>query len=936
MLQQNEPDATGVAGGGGGESLEHAVQELALAKEPDAASRARRFAVQGLEGMPDELIGDTELVVAELVTNALLHGKPPVRVRLTRRDDGVRVEVFDQGARPPMRIRNAGQAMTGRGLELVAALSREWGADQEDGGKVVWAELPALAPEPGQVLSPALYADLLSTWDDSPSEDELFVVELGDVPTDLLLEAKSHVDNLVREFVLASSGAAPQPAAPGAGGLQALVQSVVHDFAAARTQIKEQALTAVGRGAAMTHLELRLPASAADAGERYLAALDESDRYARAARLLTLEAPPVHKVFRRWYVEALIEQLRGMVSGATMRRPPTFAERLAEEFTALAPMRQTAARLSMVQKVTAELAAAATIQDVAQTVVDNALEILRATSAVVYLLGEDGMLRSVRRPGVGDEDLARAYDTFPADSDLPGGIVLRTGLPLVFRSGADMAAQFPQLTGNYPEDTRLLVAPLIVGEHRLGVLALRFHGTELVDEDTQLSMLTTLAGVTSQALERAVATSAASEAAERLALLAEASVVLASSLDHRVVLQAIADLVVPRLADWCVIQLLVEGALTTVGITHFDRERTLWARSLQDKYPTDMTLPTGAPNVIRTGASELYVAVPDELLTEASLDSEHLDLLRGLSIHSAIVVPLTGRTGVVGAITLIHAESGRVYNSNDLSLAEDLARRAATAVETAHAFREQSTRLADVLRVAEAAQHAILAQPPAQVGQIALAARYVSAAAEALVGGDLYEITARPNAVRLLIGDVRGKGLEAVRVATIVLGEFRAAAADLDDLAEVARQIDRRVRHYLSDEDFVTALIADVNDDGTYTFVNCGHPSPLLATGGRVRELESDPSVPLGLGVDPVVGSGVLAEGDRLLLYTDGMLEARNATGEFVDLMTVAAPLAKAPLELVLDDVLHSLQRWTGGPLSDDLALLLAEYRGSSQTPEIS
>jgi serine phosphatase RsbU (regulator of sigma subunit) len=118
-----------------------------------------------------------------------------------------------------------------------------------------------------------------------------------------------------------------------------------------------------------------------------------------------------------------------------------------------------------------------------------------------------------------------------------------------------------------------------------------------------------------------------------------------------------------------------------------------------------------------------------------------------------------------------------------------------------------------------------------------------------------------------------------------------------------------------------------VNDDGTYTFVNCGHPAPLLASGGTVRELEGDHSVPLGLGVEPVIGRGVLTPGDRLLLYTDGMLEARDTRGRFVDLERVTSPLAEAPLDEVLDDVLRLLQRWTGGPLSDDLALLVAEYR---------
>jgi serine phosphatase RsbU (regulator of sigma subunit) len=250
-------------------------------------------------------------------------------------------------------------------------------------------------------------------------------------------------------------------------------------------------------------------------------------------------------------------------------------------------------------------------------------------------------------------------------------------------------------------------------------------------------------------------------------------------------------------------------------------------------------------------------------------------------------------------------------------------------VETAHAFNEQSTRLADVMRVAEAAQHAILARPPHQIGAIALAARYISAAAEALVGGDLYETIARPGAVRLLIGDVRGKGLDAVRIATIVLGEFRAAAADLDDLVQVARQIDRRVRTYLDDEDFVTALIADLNDDGTFTLVSCGHPAPLLVSAADTHEVTCPATVPLGLGVEPLLISGTLTHGDRLLLYTDGLIEARDTRGGFVDRDEVTSPLASAPLDRVLDDILKEVRRRTGGPLSDDLALLVAEYRGT-------
>jgi serine phosphatase RsbU (regulator of sigma subunit) len=182
-------------------------------------------------------------------------------------------------------------------------------------------------------------------------------------------------------------------------------------------------------------------------------------------------------------------------------------------------------------------------------------------------------------------------------------------------------------------------------------------------------------------------------------------------------------------------------------------------------------------------------------------------------------------------------------------------------------------------------------------------------------------------AVRLLIGDVRGKGLTAVRTATIVLGEFRAAAADVDDLGDLAAQIDRRVRHYLGDEDFVTALVAEIREDGSYALACCGHPSPLLARGGQVTEMDIEHSLPLGLGAAPSVLAGRLEPGDRLLMYTDGIIEARNADGGFVDFMEVVEAVGNGSLNNALDQILAALHEATGPELGDDLALLIAEYQ---------
>jgi serine phosphatase RsbU (regulator of sigma subunit)/anti-sigma regulatory factor (Ser/Thr protein kinase) len=912
--------------------MDATVDELALDAASDAVPRARRFTVEALCAAAPELRDDAELVVAELVTNALLHGSPPITLRVHRRPDAVRIEVDDHGPRPPIVVRGGHDAMTGRGLTLVGRLSRAWGVEPcSAGGKTVWADLGRglLTGDLDTREPDGLDIDaLLAEWGDGEPSEPLFTVELGAVPTELLIAAKAHIDNLVREFILAES-AAGAPGAPGLSReLRAMVQTVVHGFADARAQIKQQAVAAAARGDRHTHLRLTLAAGAADAGERYLAALDEADRYARAARLLTLETPPVHRLFREWYVHALVDQLRRRAAGEDAGPVPTFQERLQAEVAELSPLREVAERLRLLQQVTAELTGAQTVDEIVSLVCVRAHDVLGAVSARIHLLTPDRKLRSAATVG-GDAGVAPMYDEFDADARLPGGEALRSGAPVVVRSVEDLTARFPDLAKVYdPHERTLLVAPLVVGDHQLGVLTLAFHGEGVVDERTQLTFLTTLADVTAQALERASAAAAAAAASEQLAFLAEASVLLSSTLDYRAVLEAVAGLVVPRLADWCAIQLLEDGRLNTVALTHVDPMRVAWAQEVSARYPDDMDAPTGAPNVIRTGRSELYPHIPPELIAAAAVDDEHLRLIEQFGLSSGLVVPLVGRSGVIGALSLIYAESGRRYDESDVGFAEDLARRAALAVETAHAFHEQSGRLATVTRVAEAAQHAILATLPPRLGAVELSARYVSAAAEALVGGDLYEVVERGETVRLLVGDVRGKGLEAVRLATVVLGEFRAAAADIERLPDVAGQIDRRLRRYLADEDFVTAVLAEIDPDGSYTLVSCGHPPALVTRGGAIEEVPSPTGLPLGLGAQPEVVTGVLEPGDRLFLYTDGLVEARGADGRFVTVREVVAPLLGGRLDEVLDKILVALRAAVGGALADDLALVVAQYAG--------
>ncbi|MGW1990681.1 PP2C family protein-serine/threonine phosphatase [Embleya sp. NPDC001921] len=294
---------------------------------------------------------------------------------------------------------------------------------------------------------------------------------------------------------------------------------------------------------------------------------------------------------------------------------------------------------------------------------------------------------------------------------------------------------------------------------------------------------------------------------------------------------------------------------------------------------------------------------------------------------------ITGAVAAVVAVALTALGQGRGGGEPFITLVS-IALVTATAWAGVHVRMRQERTIEEVRSVAEAAQEVLLPQVPRTLGSLTVGVRYRAAAAEARIGGDLYEVVPTPFGVRVAIGDVRGKGLGAVRTAAAVLSAFREAAYEEPELPGVARRLSASLERRLGedDEEFVTLiLLGFLNEGACVDILNCGHPAPLLLRAAHARALDPPaPTPPLGIldlrELDlPVLRVPLLPE-DRLLLYTDGIIEARNAAGEFYPLPD-RAPDSLPGVEDTLDRLEADVQRHVGHPLQDDAAMVLLRYR---------
>jgi serine phosphatase RsbU (regulator of sigma subunit) len=470
-----------------------------------------------------------------------------------------------------------------------------------------------------------------------------------------------------------------------------------------------------------------------------------------------------------------------------------------------------------------------------------------------------------------------------------------------------------------------VIVPLITRARTIGALTLlstrdgRHYGARDVEFAHHLARRFALA------IDNARLFDESRDARGRAEFLVRAGEILSASLDYEETLQNVAAIAVPELADWCTVQLLEDdGSLRQVALAHADPAKMTFALELQERFPTDPESPTGGPNVIRTGQTEINQEISDELIEAAVPDPELRQIIRELGLRATITAPLRAHGRVFGALTFVSAESGRYFTPDDVALVEELARRAGTAVDNARLYTEGA-------RIAHTLQVELLPSDLPEIPFVEVAVRYRAAGELNEVGGDFYDIF--PSAVdgewMVVIGDVSGKGAEAAAVTALARYTLHAAALESSEPAELLRKLNAALMAQRRGRDFCTACVARITpaeDTTNVCFSIAGHPPPVILRDDGSTEMPGEPGTLLGIFEDPdLVNCEVdLDHGDAILLYTDGVIEAGRPMGQLgeeglADALASARPASAAEAVEVAETIAIEVQE---GPVRDDIALV--------------
>ncbi len=404
-------------------------------------------------------------------------------------------------------------------------------------------------------------------------------------------------------------------------------------------------------------------------------------------------------------------------------------------------------------------------------------------------------------------------------------------------------------------------------------------------------------------------------------LMARVGDVLGSSLDYELTLRRVAELVVPEFADWCTVDMLEpDQTLRAIAIAHADPDKTDLVRRLRDSQSYRLADDIPLAHAVRTGEHVLLPDIPDELLEQAIPDQQQLAAIRELGFRSSLIVPLRARGRLLGAIAMAMAESGRSFQPADVTMLQEVARRAAVAIDNARLYSERNY-------IAETLQRSLLPPFLPDVDGLELAATYRAAGAGNEVGGDFYDVF-RFDEQRwaIVIGDVQGKGVEAASLVGVARHTLRAAALTASNPQRVLRLLNKALLTHPTDRLCTAVLVlVEPNAHGASIQVAvAGHAPPIVRqVGGATTALAARGTV-LGcfdeVGFETAVAD--LAPGDALLLYSDGTVGRGQPLVE--TMIDYVAGAEDGSAARIAEQVARAVARDQPEGFQDDVTLVVA------------
>ncbi|GAA2561892.1 MULTISPECIES: SpoIIE family protein phosphatase [Streptomyces] len=856
---------------------------------PQSVAEARRFVRAALDGVAPDVVDTAQLLVSELVTNAVLHARTEVEVSAHVEENTVRVRVGDR--RPDRGLvpqKCSPYAGTGQGLALVEQLASRHGVAVGEAGKTVWFELrPEAAPRQR------------NGWETPapPSGPGGKTVTLIDVPAALYRASQQHRHVLLRETALAM-------AAGHDLGVTADDLAVAQDTSNVITACVTAALRQQGSEAEMGSLPLSVPPGAEPPLRTLRTVLDLAEEAARGERLLTLPSLPRHRAFQQW----LLDQIVGQLTGAAPTAWTVMPQEPGTGPSALVPWDADQVRASRVATIAA----------------DERNRIIAANGPAADMLGwhEDDLvglpLTTLVPEHLRKRHLAGFFSLLlSGESRILGRSV---PLPALHHDGHLIPVRLFIQTQETADGRTVFVAQLAPRAAAPGPSS-RPPGRVRPAAPQESGPLSPWAAP--QAVGDAGRSRADTSALGRLALLADAGAALSNSPNLDEGLRRVGGLLTQQLADWCAVDLFTEDSrVERVSIVQRSPHGP-WPEEYGGRLPPVSDSARGPLARALRGAGPLLLSGPPPPGQVTSpLDAHYVGLFRVMGANSAVVAPLRVRREVIGVLTVARRGRGRPFTEEDLPLVDDLVRNLALGVDNARLH--QQTR-----NIAERLQRSLLPVLP-EVEHLELAARYAASSATAQVGGDWYDSFVVPNGdTALVIGDVTGHNLDAAIAMSQLRSMLRGIAVDRQEPPEtVLRRLDL-ANHSLYREATATCIYGLLKGptDGLWELVHssAGHLPPLLISAdGRTRYLEDGAG--LLLGVDPDArrprASDALPARSTVLLYTDGLIERR---GEPLDhamdrLRRHAAALAREPLDTLCDELLIRL----GADSDDDIAVLAA------------